>query len=67
MMKLCGFGPTRTLRAMWGPNELGVAFDCIHVDLLGGFPRLNAYPQRMHARQTAPRRIAEAFAGVQPQ
>ena len=35
-MKLYGFGPTRTLRAMWGLKELGVAFDYIHVDLLGG-------------------------------
>jgi glutathione S-transferase len=36
MMKLYGFGPTRTLRAMWGLKELGVAFDYMHVDLLGG-------------------------------
>lgn len=36
MMKLYGFGPTRTLRAMWGLNELGIPFDYIHVDLLGG-------------------------------
>ena len=39
MMKLYGFGPTRTLRAMWGLNELGIPFDYIHVDLLGGDPR----------------------------
>jgi glutathione S-transferase len=35
-MKLYGFGPTRTLRALWGLKELGVEFDYVHVDLLGG-------------------------------
>lgn len=36
MMKLYGFGPTRTLRAMWGLKELGVPFDYVHVDLPSG-------------------------------
>ncbi len=35
-MKLYGFGPTRTLRALWGLKELGVEFDYVHIDLLGG-------------------------------
>jgi hypothetical protein len=26
-MQLYGFGPTRSLRAIWGLNELGLAFD----------------------------------------
>lgn len=35
-MKLYGFGPTRTLRALWGLKELGIPHDYIHVDLFGG-------------------------------
>jgi glutathione S-transferase len=35
-MKLYGFGPTRTLRALWGLKELGLEFDYVHVDLIGG-------------------------------
>ncbi len=35
-MKLYGFGPTRSLRALWGLNELGISFDYVQVDILGG-------------------------------
>jgi glutathione S-transferase len=47
MMKLYGFGPTRSLRALWGLRELGVDFEFIPVNLLAGehkspeFLRLN--------------------------
>lgn len=34
-------------------------------DLLGDFPRLRAYMDRMYARPTAPQRIAQAFAEIQ--
>lgn len=46
-MKLYGFGPTRSLRAMWGLRELGIDFDFEVVDLTAGehrrpeFLRLN--------------------------
>lgn len=36
MMKLYGFGPTRSLRAMWGLKELGLQFEFIPVNLLAG-------------------------------
>ena len=32
--------------------------------LIGGFPNLRAYLDRMYARATAPQRIAEAFASI---
>jgi glutathione S-transferase len=35
-MKLYGFGPTRSLRALWGLRELGVDFEFIPVNLLAG-------------------------------
>src|ERR1044071_8161916 len=46
-MKLYGFGPTRSLRALWGLNEVGVDFELEVVNLLAGehqrpeFMRLN--------------------------
>jgi glutathione S-transferase len=46
-MKLYGFGPTRSLRALWALNELDADFEFIPVNLLGGehkrpdFLRLN--------------------------
>jgi glutathione S-transferase len=46
-MKLYGFGPTRSLRALWGLNELGAEFEFEVVNLLAGehqrpeFLRLN--------------------------
>lgn len=36
MMKLYGFGPTRSLRALWGLKELGAEFELIPVNLLAG-------------------------------
>jgi len=36
MMKLYGFGPTRSLRAQWGLKELGVEFEFIPVTLQAG-------------------------------
>jgi glutathione S-transferase len=47
MMKLYGFGPTRSLRALWGLRELGAEFEFEVVNLLAGehqrpeFLRLN--------------------------
>ena len=35
-MKLYGFGPTRSLRALWGLKELGVEFEFIPVNLQAG-------------------------------
>jgi glutathione S-transferase len=35
-MKLYGFGPTRSLRALWGLKELGVDFEFISVNLVAG-------------------------------
>lgn len=35
-MKLYGFGPTRSLRALWALNELGVDFDFVPVNLQAG-------------------------------
>ncbi len=35
-MKLYGFGPTRSLRALWGLKELDVDFEFVLVDLLRG-------------------------------
>jgi glutathione S-transferase len=46
-MKLYGFGPTRSLRAIWGLNELGADFEFETVNLIAGehqrpeFLRLN--------------------------
>lgn len=46
-MKLYGFGPTRSLRALWGLQELGAEFEFVAVDLRAGehkhpdFLRLN--------------------------
>ena len=36
MMKLYGFGPTRSLRALWGLKELGIEFEFIPVNLQAG-------------------------------
>ncbi|MFL5258229.1 MAG: glutathione S-transferase family protein [Hyphomicrobiales bacterium] len=47
MMKLYGYGPTRSLRALWGLRELGVEFEFVPVNLRAGehrrpeFLRLN--------------------------
>lgn len=35
-MKLYGFGPTRSLRALWGLNELGADFEFVPVKLPAG-------------------------------
>jgi glutathione S-transferase len=35
-MKLYGFGPTRSLRALWGLRELGVDFEFVPVNLRAG-------------------------------
>jgi glutathione S-transferase len=35
-MKLYGFGPTRSLRALWGLRELGVDFEFVPVNLMAG-------------------------------
>ena len=35
-MKLYGFGPTRSLRALWGLKELGLEFEFIPVNLQAG-------------------------------
>jgi glutathione S-transferase len=35
-MKLYGFGPTRSLRALWGLRELGAEFEFVPVNLLAG-------------------------------
>lgn len=46
-MKLYGFGPTRSLRALWGLRELGAEFEFVPVNLVAGehrhpdFLRLN--------------------------
>jgi glutathione S-transferase len=46
-MKLYGFGPTRSLRALWALHELGLDFDFVPVNLVAGeaqtseFLRLN--------------------------
>jgi glutathione S-transferase len=46
-MKLYGFGPTRSLRALWGLRELDAEFEFVPVDLVAGehrkpdFLRLN--------------------------
>jgi glutathione S-transferase len=36
MMKLYGFGPTRSIRALWGLRELGVDFEFVPVNLMAG-------------------------------
>ncbi|HEY3698362.1 MAG TPA: glutathione S-transferase family protein [Spongiibacteraceae bacterium] len=36
MMKLYGFGPTRSLRALWALQELDVEFEFVTVNLLAG-------------------------------
>jgi glutathione S-transferase len=36
MMKLYGFGPTRSLRALWGLRELGAEFEFVPVNLVAG-------------------------------
>ena len=47
MMKLYGFGPTRSLRALWGLKELDAEFEFVPINLLAGdhrrpdFLRLN--------------------------
>lgn len=38
-MKLYGFGPTRSLRALWALNELGAEFEFIPVNLMAGEAR----------------------------
>jgi glutathione S-transferase len=43
MMKLYGFGPTRSLRALWGLKELGVEFEFIPVNLQAGEHRRPEY------------------------
>jgi glutathione S-transferase len=43
MMKLYGFGPTRSLRAMWGLKELGLEFEFIPVNLPAGENRRPEY------------------------
>lgn len=35
-MKLYGFGPTRSLRALWGLRELGADFEFVPVNLMAG-------------------------------
>jgi glutathione S-transferase len=39
MMKLYGFGPARSLRALWGLKELGLEFEFIPVNLQAGEQR----------------------------
>ena len=36
MMKLYGFGPTRSLRALWGLKELDADFDFVPVNVAAG-------------------------------
>jgi glutathione S-transferase len=43
MMKLYGFGPTRSLRAQWGLKELGLEFEFIPVNLPAGEHRRPEY------------------------
>lgn len=43
MMKLYGFGPTRSLRALWGLKELGVEFEFVPVNLQAGEHRSPAF------------------------
>ena len=72
-MKLYGFGPTRSLRALWGLQELGADFEFVTVNLLAYLmdwaneqgllvdtPQLQAYFERMYARPAAPPRIEAA-------
>jgi glutathione S-transferase len=48
-----------------GDFVLGYTLDWAKmVDALSGFPRLEAYLERMYARPRAPMRIAEAFASI---
>ncbi len=68
-MKLYEFGPTRSIRARWILQELGVDFEAVRVaytldrageaQLLANFPTLRAYLERMYARPRAPQRIGE--------
>lgn len=51
-MKLYEFGPVRSIRARWMLQE---------AQLLGGWPILRSYVERMYARPRAPRRIADYF------
>ena len=43
MMKLYGFGPTRSLRALWGLKELGLEYEFIPVNLVAGEHRRPEY------------------------
>jgi glutathione S-transferase len=76
-MKLYGFGPTRSLRALWGLRELGADFEFVTVNLLAYLmdwaneqgllvdtPELRAYLERMYARPAAPPRIKAAAKAV---
>jgi glutathione S-transferase len=40
MIKLYGFPPTRSIRALWTLQELGVEFDFVNVNLMAGENRL---------------------------
>ncbi len=42
-MKLYGFGPTRSLRALWGLKELGLEFEFVPVNLAAGEHRSPAF------------------------
>ena len=43
MMKLYGFGPTRSLRALWGLKELGLEYEFIPVNLVASEHRRPEY------------------------
>ena len=66
MMKLYGFGPTRSLRALWGLKELDVDFEFVPVNLRAGdnrrpdFLRLN--PAGEDRQKAAPRQDDEQVA-----
>ena len=53
MMKLYGFGPTRTLRALWGLKELGLKYEFIPVNLIAGEHRRPEFlaPRSARSRQ----------------
>lgn len=53
-MKLYEFAPTRSIRARWTLQELGVELEAIPVNLM----------QRMYARPKAAMRISQAAASV---
>ena len=52
-MKLYGFGPTRSLRALWGLRELGVDFEFVPVNLRAGEHRRPRIPCAQSRRQSA--------------